>query len=118
MTVDPVSCAVLRGGIAALNDETAMLQAVRKFDKMREEFYGQMEKRKIKYIPSYGNFVMMHIGEYSIQAVIQHFKQNNIMIGREFPLMKHYVRISLGSPEQMVKFWKVWDEMRSTPQPV
>lgn len=111
MAFDRVSCAVLRGAIAALNDEATILQAVKKFDKIREEFYRQTEKRKVKYISSYGNFVMLHIGERSIQSIIEHFRQNNIIIGREFPLMEHYVRISLGTSEQMEKFWKVWDKM-------
>jgi len=32
-----------------------------------------------------------------------------VMIGRPFPPMLDYVRISLGTPTDMQEFWRVWD---------
>jgi histidinol-phosphate aminotransferase len=46
-----------------------------------------------------------------VKAVIDHFKQNNILIGRPFPPMDTFARISLGTPEQMKQFWTVWDKL-------
>jgi hypothetical protein len=45
-------------------------------------------------------------------SLINHFGKNNIKIGRPFPPMDTYARISLGTPEQMRQFWQVWDAMR------
>jgi histidinol-phosphate/aromatic aminotransferase/cobyric acid decarboxylase-like protein len=41
--------------------------------------------------------------------VIQHFRKNNILIGRQFPPMDTYIRVSLGRPEEMQAFWQTWD---------
>ena len=45
-----------------------------------------------------------------IRTVIDYFKKNNIRIGRPFPPMDTYARISLGQPDEMKAFWQVWDK--------
>jgi hypothetical protein len=46
-----------------------------------------------------------------IRQVIEHFKKNNVLVGRRFPPMETYVRVSLGLPDEMKEFWRVWDLM-------
>ncbi len=46
-----------------------------------------------------------------VKQVIEHFKQRNILIGRPFPPMDTYARISLSTAEDMRAFWKAWDEL-------
>jgi len=43
------------------------------------------------------------------REVIQHFRENNILIGRRSPPMNTYIRISLARPEEMSVFWRAWD---------
>jgi histidinol-phosphate/aromatic aminotransferase/cobyric acid decarboxylase-like protein len=43
------------------------------------------------------------------KQVIEHFRKNNVLIGREFPPLDTYVRVSLGKPEEMQEFWRVYD---------
>ena len=76
----------------------------------REEFMRQATARKLAPIPSYANFFMMDTGR-PIRQVIEHFKQNNVLVGRRFPPMETYVRVSLGLPDEMKEFWRVWDLM-------
>ena len=64
--------------------------------------------RGLKPIDSHANFVMMNTF-HSAQEVIQHFRKNNILIGRQFPPMDTYIRVSLGRPEEMQAFWQTWD---------
>ena len=47
--------------------------------------------------------------EHPAQEVIGHFRQHNILIGRQFPPMNDYIRVSLGIPAEMLAFWKMWD---------
>jgi hypothetical protein len=51
---------------------------------------------------------MVHLNQ-PVRQVIDYFKKNNIRIGRPFPPMDTYGRISLGKPEEMKAFWQVWD---------
>jgi histidinol-phosphate/aromatic aminotransferase/cobyric acid decarboxylase-like protein len=46
----------------------------------------------------------------SVELIIEHFRQHNILIGRRFPPMDTYIRVSLGTPEEMQSFWRVWDQ--------
>ena len=50
-----------------------------------------------------------------IRSVIGHFRQNHVEIGRPFPPLEMWARISLGTPEQMTTFWSVWDRMPARP---
>jgi histidinol-phosphate aminotransferase len=64
----------------------------------------------LQIIPSWTNFVMVNT-QRPVRTVIDHFKKNNIRIGRPFPPMDTFARISLGKPEEMKAFWQVWDRM-------
>jgi hypothetical protein len=46
-----------------------------------------------------------------VQDVIEHFRSNRILIGRAFPPMTNYARISLGTPEEIAGFWRTWDTL-------
>ncbi|MGH9635432.1 MAG: hypothetical protein ACRD72_11415, partial [Candidatus Angelobacter sp.] len=76
----------------------------------RDEFQRQAALRKLQVIPSWTNFVMFNT-QRPIRTVIDYFKNNNIRIGRPFPPMDTFARISLGKPEEMKAFWQVWDKM-------
>lgn len=107
--IDTVNSAVLSGGCAALKDKIMLQETVQKFHEAKTEFCRQAQARGLDFIPSYGNFIMLETNGKTVQEVIKHFKQNHILIGREFPGMDHHVRVSFGTPVQMEKFWQVWD---------
>ena len=61
-------------------------------------------------IDSHANFVMMNT-LHPATEVIQHSRKNNTLIGRCFPPMDTYIRISLGRQEEMLAFWRTWDKL-------
>ena len=107
---DSTNILALRAGITSLDhaDEHKMAVQRNAFD--RDEFTRQANTRKIQTITSWTNFVMINT-QRPIRTVIDHFKGNNIHIGRPFPPMDTYARISLGKPEEMKAFWQVWDKL-------
>lgn len=96
--------------MAGLRDAEGMRAAARRNADDRQEFFNQAMARMLKPIDSQANFVMMNAHRPAAQ-VIEHFKKNNILIGRQFPAMNTHVRISLGKPQEMLQFWQVWDKM-------
>jgi len=76
----------------------------------RAAFMEETKTRKIPAIISWTNFVMINCMR-PVKEVIEHFKQNNILIGRPFPPMDMWARISLGTSVQMKAFWEVWDKL-------
>ena len=97
-----------RAGVVALNDAAGMQAAVERNARDREEFMRRADARRLKPIPSPCNFVMMDAGRVA-HDVIEHFNRNNILVGRRFPPMETFVRVSLGTPDEMKEFWRIWD---------
>jgi histidinol-phosphate aminotransferase len=107
-TRDNVNAVVTRAAFAALDDIDGVWNAVERNANDRQEFFNQAMARALKPIDSQANFVMMNTF-HPAEEVIQHFKKNNILIGHRFSAMDTYIRVSLGTPDEMLAFWKVWD---------
>jgi histidinol-phosphate aminotransferase len=92
----------------ALDDADGINDFIQRNTNDRQEFFNQAMARVVKPIDSHANFVMMNT-LHAAEDVIQHFRKNNILIGRHFPPMDTYIRVSLGRPEEMLAFWRTWD---------
>lgn len=108
--LDNVNCVAAVSATAAMDDAVFLAPAVQRNKKDREEFLRQASTRKLSFIPSQTNFVMVD-SKRPVREVIKHFRDNSIRVGRPFPPYDTHVRISLGLPEEMVEFWRVWDKM-------
>jgi histidinol-phosphate aminotransferase len=100
----------VRAAIAGLADQDYVRMAIARNGTDRQEFFKQAHARGLKPIDSRANFIMMNASRPD-PSVIDYFQKNNIIIGRKFPPMDNYVRISLGKPDEMRQFWQVWDQM-------
>ncbi len=105
---DSLNVFVMRCAMTSMNDAAGYRQAVERNARDRDEFVRQAAARKLKAIPSCANFVMIETGR-PIRNMISYFAANKVKIGRPFPPLDTYARISLGTPEQMKEFWRVWD---------
>ena len=109
-SIECQNVAGVRAAIAGLEDQDYVQMAIRRNAADRQEFFQQAQARGLKPIDSRANFIMMNASRPD-PAVIDYFQKNNIIIGRKFPPMDNYVRISLGKPDEMRQFWQVWDRM-------
>ena len=111
-TFDSVNGSVVRVGAAALEDTASVRDCVEKNAFERQEFFNQAMARVLKppMIDSHANFVMVN-AHHPAAEVIEHFRKNNILIGRRFPPLDTHVRISLGTSEEMRAFWRTWDTL-------
>ena len=105
---DNINTVVIQAAAAALDDVEAVNDAVRRNTDDRQEFFNQALARALKPIDSHANFVMMNTF-HPAEEVIQYFRKNHVLIGRSFPAMNTYIRVSLGRPEEMERFWQAWD---------
>jgi histidinol-phosphate aminotransferase len=103
-----INAVVTQAAGAALDDTDAFNDFIQRNADDRQEFFNQAMARTLKPIDSHTNFVMMNTF-HPAEEIIQHFRKNNILIGRRFPPMDTYIRISLGRPEEMRAFWRAWD---------
>jgi len=103
-----VNTAVLRAALAGLDDSEGVEEYVANNAMNRRTFFHEAGVRGLKPINSCTNFVMMDVHRPAKQ-VIEHFRKNDVLIGREFPPLDTYIRVSLGKPEEMQEFWRVYD---------
>jgi histidinol-phosphate aminotransferase len=108
---DSVNCVAAHCGALALEDTAEMLQAVERSNADRATFLAECDKRGIKYVPSYANFVLIYAGQLS-REVRATMHAQGILVGRPFALLNPWLRISLGLPEEMRAFWTAWDGMK------
>ena len=109
-SIECQNVAGVRAALAGLEDQDYVQMAIRRNARDRQEFFKQAQARGLKPIQSCANFVMM-LASRPAPPVIDFFRKKNIEIGRKFPPMDNYVRISLGKPDEMRQFWQVWDQM-------
>jgi len=109
-TEDNINAIVTQAAVVALDDADGVSATVRRNADDRQEFFNQAMARALKPIDSHANFVMMNT-LHPAKDVIQHFRKNDVLIGRCFPPMDTYIRISLGRHEEMLAFWSTWDKL-------
>jgi histidinol-phosphate aminotransferase len=105
--VSPIAAA---GALAALASDTHIRNTAIRNINDRQEFLNQANARMVRAIDSQTNFVMINAGD-AVRAVIQTFKDNNVILPDPFPGYEQHIRVSLGTESDMNEFWRVWDLM-------
>jgi histidinol-phosphate aminotransferase len=77
----------------ALDDVTGVAESARRNHDDRREFLNAANIRNMK----------------PAVDVIEHFRKQNILIGRHYSPMENYIRVSFGVPVEMQAFWQAWD---------
>jgi len=107
-TDDNINVVATSAAGAALDDVAGTNELIQRNANDRQEFFNQAMARALKPIDSHANFVMMNT-YHPASEVVQHFRLNNILIGRVFPPMDTHIRITLGTRDEMAAFWRTWD---------
>jgi histidinol-phosphate aminotransferase len=104
----------ISAAIAALADQQHIETcAKRNFDD-RQEFMNQVNARMLRALDSHANFVCLNVMRPA-KEILEHYHKNDFMLSPAIATMPNYLRISLGSPEEMIEFWRVWDLLGSHP---
>lgn len=112
-TEQSVNGVVALAAMAALEDADGLRDSVKHNANDQQEFRNSAMVRMLKPIDSHANFVMMDT-HHPTQEVIDHFQKNLVLIGPRFPAMDTHIRVSLGTPPEMHRFWQVWDMLHYT----
>jgi len=105
-----INAVAAAAGAASLADNPGMLEAQRRMVADREEFVRQTKARNLTTVPTFANFAMVKTGRPA-REVGEQFSQHGILVGRPFPAMNDYLRVSFGTPDEMKQFWRAWDEI-------
>jgi histidinol-phosphate aminotransferase len=89
----------------AIQDDEFYKFSIAKNKEAKDYIYTTLDDLNLEYIRSHSNFVFFKSGRH-IDELIQAMKNENILIGRPFPPMYDWARISTGTMSEMELFGK------------
>jgi histidinol-phosphate aminotransferase len=98
------------GGVAALKD-TAYEARLKQLNKqLRDKTTNELKSMGFEVIPSQANFFMVNIKQ-NVTPVGEEFVKKGILVGRRFPPMNEWLRVSVGTEDEMNRFMKAFKEI-------
>ncbi|MFH6604022.1 pyridoxal phosphate-dependent aminotransferase [Maribacter algicola] len=87
----------------ALRDDEFYKFSILKNKEAKDIIYATLDNLELPYIPSHTNFVFFKTGR-PIQEIIKAMQKEGVLIGRPFPPLLDWARISTGTIEQVRQF--------------
>jgi histidinol-phosphate aminotransferase len=80
--------------------------------KTREDLFQWLDKKGLHYTPAQANFFMIET-KRPAKETIDALAQQNVFIGRVFPALPTYVRVTVGTPAEMERFREAFERVMS-----
>ena len=97
------NAAVLAAALASLAEPDLVPRMKRRLNDTRTWLTGQLTADGRRFIRSEANFVMIDTGR-DVAPLIASFAVRKILVGRRFPSMPTWLRVSVGTPAEMAAF--------------
>jgi histidinol-phosphate aminotransferase len=97
------NAAVLAAALASLEDPALVGRQKALLNGTRRRLCDALAKDGRRFIPSQANFVMIDVGT-DVEPLIKAFRERNVAVGRKFPAMPQWLRITIGTPEETDAF--------------
>ena len=97
------NAAVLAAALASLQDADHLVRMRKALNDARRWLSGEMARQGRRTIPSEANFLMVDVGG-DVAPVIGAFRSRSILVGRKFPSLPNWLRITVGKPDEMQAF--------------
>ena len=104
------SAVVKYGGVAALKDTTYEAKMKQLNKQVRDKAMNELKAMGYELIPSQTNFFMVNV-KTDVTQVGEEFKKREILVGRKFPPMNEWLRVSVGTEDEMNRFMKAFKEV-------
>src|SRR5215468_2416280 len=98
------------GGVASLKD-TANEARIKQLNKqIRDRVTNELKTMGYEVIPSQSNFFMVNVKK-DVTPVAEEFLKKGFVVGRKFPPMNEFMRVSVGTQPEMDVFMKAFKEV-------
>ena len=97
------NAAVLAAALASLAEPDLVPRMKRRLNDTRRWLTGQLAAEGRRFIQSEANFVMIETG-HDVAPLITSFAARRILVGRKFPSMPTWLRVSVGTPAETAAF--------------
>src|SRR5262247_879504 len=100
------------GAVAALKDVAYEAKMKQLNKQVRDKAMNELKTMGYELIPSQTNFFMVNV-KTDVTQVGEEFKKREILVGRKFPPMNEWLRVSVGTEDEMNRFMKAFKEIFS-----
>jgi histidinol-phosphate aminotransferase len=100
---DSMNIVALSGARVSLLDTKHVMDGRRRNSETKRQVVSTLTKLGYDVIPSQTNFIMIDI-KRNVKPVISAMRDRSVHIGRLFPAMPQYLRVTIGTPEEMQQF--------------
>lgn len=111
-TWDSVNIMALVAASASLKDSEQVEQGRRRNNEIKKIVCAELDKLGFKYIPSHANFLMIDLRR-EVRPMIAAMRTRNVQVGRVFPALPNFMRVTIGTKPQMETFVSTFREVMS-----
>ncbi|HWQ03146.1 MAG TPA: aminotransferase class I/II-fold pyridoxal phosphate-dependent enzyme, partial [Candidatus Nitrosotenuis sp.] len=97
------NASVLDAALASLADTGHVPRHRQMMNDTRRWLVRELQREGRRTMPSETNFIMVDVGG-DVRPVIDAFRKRNILVGRKFPSLANWMRVSVGTRKEMEKF--------------
>ncbi len=69
-----------------------------------------LDRNKMKYAPAQANFIFFHTGR-EVRPMIDALGKRGVLVGRPFPPFNDWMRVSIGTPDEMKTFIREYERL-------
>jgi histidinol-phosphate aminotransferase len=107
---DSVSIMAIVAARASLDDSAQVTNGRKNNSEVRKYVCDELDKLKFSYIPSHANFMMIDMRR-EVKPLIAAFKDRKVQVGRLFPPLPNFMRVTIGTRPQMERFVAAFKEL-------
>ena len=111
MSMDNTNLSGAVAALATLDDIEFLKLSSRTTKQSRQMVEAALDELGLRYLPSQSNFIFHEI-KGDLRTYINRMRDSGIKVGREFPPITGYNRLTLGTPDEMEVFIKVLKSFR------
>jgi histidinol-phosphate aminotransferase len=100
---DNGNAAILQAALASLTDEDHVATCRAQLNSTRQWLCAELTRDARPFIPSQANFVMLDMGT-DVKPIIEQFRTRNVFVGRQFPAMHNFLRVTIGTQPETESF--------------
>ncbi len=103
----------LEAALASLDDRDLVARNRERNARARGLVSDWLDRNRIRYAPTHANFLFLHTGK-DINRLGAALWERGIAVGRPFPPFTDWMRVSVGTEDEMQRFLKAYEEVRAS----
>lgn len=107
---DSVNIMALVAALAGLKDSDHVTRGRRLNNEVRKSVGGELDALGYRYIPSHANFMMIDLRR-EVRPVLTAMRNRGVEVGRLFPALPTFMRVTIGTSAQMKAFLTAFREV-------